>query len=257
MTPEPTLTPSQPGGTDLFVRPDDANGSSFSPEAKDLLEFLARSSTQTRAPGQPAVHGRAVLTRGGFRPARAGTPPPQPGILARDLTAALERVAVAPWSVRREVASGLSGLPAPTALATADWLVRNDSEWRVREAAAESLGAFSDPHSSQTLAHVAQTDPHPCPAEKAVLALRRLANAYAEEAQREPTSQPPVGTSRHEAVPTRGSAVRCRGAAPAAPTQDHEGNRSDEARSILAMLDELSLRHPDRSVRLAAERTLP
>lgn len=256
MKPNPTLTPLSVRCTPSGVERATTNASRRSSEAESLLTALSRLPLTASDPRRGAVVGGVVRTRGRLPPSQESARPSLAVAALPEFARAIAAVSRAPWRVRSEVAGGLTALRADTALATAAWLVRNDSEWRVREAAAGALGAFSQPQSQEILAYVAQSDPHPCPAEKAVFALGRLADSLGARGQPERSGGGSATLPRRGVVRTRGRAtVRCRGGAEP-PSKQPDRSEAEEARSIMILLDEISLTHPDRSVRLAAEETL-
>jgi HEAT repeat protein len=203
----------------------------------DLLKLVSEARLRAAsAPSEVAFPTRsAVRTRG----ARCTTPirPVQ----QLHLAAAFQAIEEAHWDVRRQVALTLREWRDEIALQVLERLAKTDSEWRVREAVAEALSTIGGPQAVELLTFIVKTDPHPRPAERALTGLGDLAlAAWPDELKpREAAST---------TVRTRG-AVRVRGASPSRRI-------SPEADALLALLDQVRFRHPDPSVRAAADDTL-
>ena len=211
-------------------------------EAQRLLEQLRSHVAEERLQAAKGLNQLGIRTRGVVRTRGAMTRTASKPIQSLDLTPAMKAIDDAHWEVRRDVALALGEWGDEVALTVLERLMRSDSEWRVREAVAESLANIGGPRAVELLTEMVKTDTHPRPAERALKGLGDLALATW------PDKLGSADLNRPVAVRTRG-AMRVRGASPSKRT-------TPEADALLALLDEVRLRHPYPSVREVADDTL-
>jgi len=147
----------------------------------------------------------------------AGETPPAPRQPAKEQAkaAAMAALQSAAWQVKREVVLVWSSQGDELILEALESLARNDEEWRVRAAVADTLATIGSQKAVELLTSIIKSDPHPDPKEKALRGLEGLALA----------PRPLI----RSAVRARG-AVRTRGASSSQPI-------SPEAEAILDLFD--------------------